>query len=47
MYEGVGLIKRVKIIRNQSKMARFSPVNALSEQSLNTAVFGFYEIAGP
>ncbi len=34
IYEGVGPLERVKILRNQPKMASFSPANALQEQSL-------------
>ncbi len=35
IYEGVGPLERVKILRNQPTMASFSPANALWEQSLN------------
>ncbi len=43
IYEGVGLLERVKIRRNQSKMASFSPTNALSEQSLGTPSLSIYQ----
>ena len=38
IYEGVGPLERVKILRNQPKMASFSPANALWEQSLFLSV---------
>ncbi len=36
MYEGVGPLERDEILRNQPKMASFSPANALWEHSLQS-----------
>ncbi len=38
----VQCMERIKILRNQAKMASFSPLNALSKQSLKSQILVLY-----